>query len=159
MFLRMRFKANVAVGSDRHQRHLQILTQANQPCGFEWVRRDVAPGADPLYELHVDSRESTAAPSTGRSLLAQLFDAGAGACCAASESCMVHAYRFTIDGTTGCRFPRLRARRAVTRLRARRNPTSSPITSPRRSPDPCRGAGARRCAAFQYALCASRAHE
>lgn len=51
------------------------LTHANQPCGFEWVRREVAPGAVPLYELHVDSTDSTAASSTGRSLLAQLLDA------------------------------------------------------------------------------------
>lgn len=53
----------------------RALTGGEQPCRFEWIRRDVAPGAVPVYDLHVESTDSTAASCTGRSLLAQLTDA------------------------------------------------------------------------------------
>lgn len=53
----------------------RALTHTEQPCAFEWVHREVPPGAVPLYELHVESSDSKVATCTGRSLLAQLTDA------------------------------------------------------------------------------------
>lgn len=51
------------------------LSSGKQPCRFEWVRCEVAPGAVPLYDLHVESADSTVALCTGRSLLGELTDA------------------------------------------------------------------------------------
>lgn len=53
----------------------EALANAKQPCGFQWVRCEVVPGAVPRYELHVESVDSTVVSRTGRSLLAQLTDA------------------------------------------------------------------------------------
>ena len=66
--------ASVATTSSLEELECAV-THAKQPCGFEWVRREVALGAVPRYELHVESADSKVASCTGRSLLAQLTDA------------------------------------------------------------------------------------
>jgi hypothetical protein len=51
------------------------LATGAQPCGFEWVRAEIAPGATPLYELYVESGDGSTASCAGRSLLGELTDA------------------------------------------------------------------------------------